>query len=284
MKRRLLDYLFYSITTLLTLIPIIILTAVLRFVYQNGASVLYQQLTGVYQNVSLESDKLLQMIVSTLMLIGMTLLLILPFSILAAIYLNEYALESSWAKLVRFCVEILASIPSIVYGLFGMLVFVRILGFGMSIIAGSLTLSLMLLPIMMRQTEEALKQVSSSYREASSALGATQFETIKNVVIPSAVPGILVGVLLTIGRIIGESAALLFTVGSFVRMPIDRETGLLSVLESGTTLTIRAIIEFKEYGNLEAAAAIGIITIGVAILLNLVSKMITAIFIKDSSA
>jgi phosphate transport system permease protein len=214
------------------------------------------------------------------MLIGLTLILILPFSILAAIYLNEYAQASSWAELVRFCVEILASIPSIVYGLFGILVFVRIAGFGMSIMAGSLTLSLMLLPIMMRQTEEALKQVTNSYREASAALGATQFETIKHVVIPSSIPGILVGVLLTIGRIIGESAALLFTVGSFVRMPINRETGLLSVLESGTTLTIRAIIEFKEYGNLEAAAAIGIITIGVAILLNLISKVIMIIFTK----
>lgn len=237
-----------------------------------------QQLSGYYENASLDTKALLQMIISTLMLIGMTLFLILPFSILAAIYLNEYAARSSWAKLVRFCVEILASIPSIVYGLFGMLVFVRMAGFGMSIMAGSLTLSLMLLPIMMSQTEEALKQVASSYREASSALGATQFETIMKVVIPNAIPGILVGVLLTIGRIIGESAALLFTVGSFVRMPINRETGLLSVLESGTTLTIRAIIEFKEYGNLEAAAAIGIITVGVSIVLNLLSKIILIIF------
>ena len=278
--RKLLDYLFYIIITLLTLIPLMILIALLRFIYLHGFPVLYQQLSGVYENMTLEPEALFQMIISTLMLIGMTLLLILPFSILAAIYLSEYARSSSWAQLVRFCVEILASIPSIVYGLFGMLVFVRMAGFGMSIIAGSLTLSLMLLPIMMRQTEETLKQVANSYREASSALGATRFETIKNVVIPSAIPGILVGILLTIGRIIGESAALLFTVGSFVRMPINRETGLLSVLESGTTLTIRAIIEFKEYGNLDAAAAIGMITIGVAMLLNLISKLIMAIFTK----
>lgn len=278
MKRKLLDDLFYIITTLFTLIPIIILAAILRFIFINGAPVLYQQLSGVYQNANLEFEALYQMIISTLMLVGMTLLLILPFSMLAAIYLNEYARHSNCAKLVRFCVEILASIPSIVYGLFGMLVFVRIAGFGMSMMAGSLTLSLMLLPVMMQQTEAALKQVENSYREASSALGATQFETIKNVVLPNAIPGILVGVLLTIGRIIGESAALLFTVGSFVRMPINRETGMLSVLESGTTLTIRAIIEFKEYGNLEAAAAIGIMTIGVAIVLNLISKVIVIIF------
>lgn len=278
MKRKLLDDLFYIITTLFTLIPIIILAAILRFIFINGAPVLYQQLSGVYQNANLEFEALYQMIISTLMLVGMTLLLILPFSMLAAIYLNEYARHSNWAKLVRFCVEILASIPSIVYGLFGMLVFVRIAGFGMSIMAGSLTLSLMLLPVMMQQTEAALKQVENSFREASSALGATQFETIKNVVLPNAIPGMLVGVLLTIGRIIGESAALLFTVGSFVRMPINRDTGMLSVLESGTTLTIRAIIEFKEYGNLEAAAAIGIMTIGVAIVLNLISKVIVIIF------
>lgn len=276
--RKLLDYLFYIITLLLLLIPIMILIAILRFIYRHGMPVLYQHLNGVYQNATLDPEALLQMIISTLMLVGMTLILILPFSILAAIYLNEYAQQSDWARLVRFCVEILASIPSVVYGLFGMLVFVQMAGFGLSIIAGGLTLSLMLLPIMMRQTEEALKQVTNGYREASSALGATRFETIKHVVIPSAIPGILVGVLLTIGRIIGESAALLFTVGSFVRMPIDRETGLLSILESGTTLTIRAIIEFKEYGNLEASAAIGLIIVGVAILLNLASKLMTSLF------
>jgi|GEM_PF-3425594 len=281
MRRKLLDYVFYAITMLLTFIPVIVLALILRLIFTSGAHVLYQQLRGVYQNAHLDPGALSQMIISTLMLVGMTLILILPLSIMAAIYLNEYARTSHWAKAVRFCVEILASIPSIVYGLFGLLIFVRIAKFGFSILSGSLTLALMLLPTMMKQAEQTLHHISNGYREASAALGATQFETIKNVLIPSAIPGISVGILLTIGRIIGESAALLFTVGTFVRMPINRETGLLSVLESGTTLTIRAIIEFKEYGNLEAAAAIGIITVCVAMFLNLMGKLVIMIFTNE---
>jgi len=135
-----------------------------------------------------------------------------------------------------------------------------------------------LMPIIMTQTENSLRQIPRGYREASASLGATKFETIITIILPGALPGILIGILLAIGRILSESAALLFTVGTFVRMPINRSTGMLSVMEAGTTLTIRALIEFKEYGNLEAAAAIGVITIGVVIGLNLLSKVVAWMF------
>jgi len=235
-------------------------------------------MVGLSEAAILEPSKLTPMIISTLLLTGLTLLIVLPFAISAAIYLHEYAKNNSLARLTRFSVQTLASIPSIVYGLFGMLIFVRLAGFGMSLLAGAGTLAVMLMPIIMTQTENALRQIPRAHREGSASLGATQFETITTIILPGATPGILVGVLLAIGRILSESAALLFTVGTFVRLPVNRETGLLSVFEAGTTLTIRALIEFKEYGNLEAAAAIGVITVGVVIGLNLMSKVVMWIF------
>lgn len=278
MKRQFYDFLFFVLTFFCTLIVIGLFYQIIRFVFVNGLPVLTKQLSGIQATDSLSPVRLQQMVVSTLFLTLVTLLLMLPFAVSAAIYLHEYAKNNIIARATRFCVQTLASIPSIVYGLFGMLIFVQQLGFGMSIMAGAGTLAVMLTPIIMTQTENALSQVPKSYREGSASLGATSFETLKTVILPTATPGILVSVLLAIGRIISESAALLFTIGTFVKMPINRQTGLLSTMETGTTLTIRALIEFKEYGNLEAAAAIGIITISVAIVLNLSSKLIVWMF------
>lgn len=282
MRRKLYDFVFYIATALCIILTIGILYHIVRFIIANGAPLLYRQITVLPQEAILEPKKLQQMIISTLMLTVSTLLLVLPFAIFSAIYLHEYAKTTLLARLTRFCVQTLASIPSIVYGLFGMLIFVRLAGFGMSILSGAGTLTAMLLPIIMTQTENSLSQIPHEYREGSASLGATQFETITSIILPNATPGILVGILLAIGRIISESAALLFTVGTFVRMPVNRETGMLSVLEAGTTLTIRALIEFKEHGNLEAAAAIGVITIGVLVGLNLMSKLLSWMFLKKN--
>jgi len=274
MRKQVYDAVFYIATALCTIFAIGILYSVVGFIGSNGVPLLYHQMVGLSEAAILEPKKLQPMIISTLLLTGLTLLLVLPFAIFAAIYLNEYAKENPLARITRFSVQTLASIPSIVYGLFGMLIFVRLSGFGMSILAGAGTLAVMLMPIIMTQTENALRQIPHAYREGSASLGATRFETITRIILPNAVSGIFVGILLAIGRILSESAALLFTVGTFVRMPVNRE-GMLSVLEAGTTLTIRALIEFKEYGNLGAAAAIGVITIGVVIGLNLMSKMVS---------
>jgi len=275
--RKFWDIAFYIATALCTIFAIIILYHIVGFVISNGTPLLYHQMTGLSEAAILEPKKLQPMIISTLLLTGLTLLLVLPFAISAAIYLHEYAKNNILAQLVRFSVQTLASIPSIVYGLFVMLIFVRLAGFGMSILAGAGTLAVMLMPIIMTQTENALRQIPHAYREGSASLGATRFETIVTIILPNAAPGIFIGVLLAVGRILSESAALLFTVGTFVRMPVN-PSGMVSVLEAGTTLTIRALIEFKEYGNLEAAAAIGVITIGVVVGLNLMSKLIAWIF------
>ena len=280
MRRKFFDGAFYLATAFCTLFALAILYHVVGFIVSNGAPLLYRQLVGLAEADMIGSDKLIPMIVSTLLLTGVTLLLVLPFGISSAIYLHVYAGNNLLAQMTRFSVQTLASIPSIIYGLFGMLIFVRLAGFGMSILAGAGTLALMLLPVIMTQTENALQQIPNSYREGSASLGATRFETIVTIILPNAMPGVLVGVLLAMGRIFSESAALLFTLGTFVRMPVNRESGLLSVMESGTTLTIRALIEFKEYGNIESAAAIGVITVGVVIGLNLMSKLVVWFFGK----
>lgn len=215
------------------------------------------------------------MIISTLLLITVALLFAAPIGILAAIYMVEYAKPGKLVKVIRFATEVLSGIPSVVFGLFGMLIFVNTFKLGMSVLSGGLTLMILLLPTMMRTTEEALKSVPMSYREASYGLGANKIQTLSKVVLPSAIPGILVGVILSIGRTIGESAALLFTIGTFAKLPINPSSGTLSLLETGTSLTVRAYVEVKESGNVEMAAAIGIVILVIVFTLNLVSRLIS---------
>ncbi len=220
------------------------------------------------------------MIVSTLMLILVALLFSSPVGILAAIYMVEYAKPGKLVNLIRFATEVLSGIPSVVYGLFGMLIFANTLKLGMSILSGGFTLMILLLPTMMRTTEEALKAVPMSYREASYGLGANKIQTLSKVVLPSAIPGILVGVILSIGRTIGESAALLFTIGTFAKLPVNPTSGHLSLFETGTSLTVRAYVEVKESGNVEMAAAIGIVILVIVFTLNLISRLISKKFSK----
>lgn len=220
------------------------------------------------------------MIVSTLMLILVALLFSAPVGILAAIYMVEYAKPGKLVNLIRFATEVLSGIPSVVYGLFGMLIFANTLKLGMSILSGGFTLMILLLPTMMRTTEEALKAVPMSYREASYGLGANKIQNLSKVVLPSAIPGILVGVILSIGRTIGESAALLFTIGTFAKLPVNPTSGHLSLFETGTSLTVRAYVEVKESGNVEMAAAIGIVILVIVFTLNLISRLISKKFSK----
>ncbi|TCT15691.1 phosphate transport system permease protein [Natranaerovirga pectinivora] len=208
------------------------------------------------------------MIITTLYLIGVALSIAAPIGILSAIYLTEYARPGKVLRLIRFATECLSGIPSIIYGLFGMLLFVMTLNMGYSILAGALTLSIILLPVMIRTTEESLKAVPIAYREASLGLGATKLQTIRKAVLPSAVPGILVAIILSIGRIVGESAALLLTAGTVARIPEN-------VLSGGASLTIKAYTVAKEEADIAMACAIGTVIVMLIIILNLTSKLLT---------
>ncbi|PKM95569.1 MAG: phosphate ABC transporter, permease protein PstA [Firmicutes bacterium HGW-Firmicutes-1] len=213
------------------------------------------------------------MLVTTLMMIGLCLIIACPIGIFAAIYLTEYAKAGRMVTLIRFATESLSGIPSIIYGLFGMLFFVAFLKLGFSILAGALTLSIILLPVIIRQTEESLKAVPLSYREGSLGLGATKLHTIKNAVLPSAIPGIVVAIILSIGRIVGESAALLLTAGTVATIPN-------SIFSNGATLTVKAYNVAKEEGNIEMACAIGTVVIAIILVLNVLSKFITRKYSK----
>ncbi|MPW26007.1 phosphate ABC transporter permease PstA [Alkalibaculum sp. M08DMB] len=212
-------------------------------------------------------------IITTLYMILLSLSIATPIGILAAIYLVEYARPGKLVSTIRFATESLAGIPSIIYGLFGMAFFVVFLKFSLSLLAGALTISIILLPVIIRSTEEALKAVPDSYREASYGLGATKLQTISKIIIPSAMPGILVAVILSIGRIIGESAALLLTAGTVSKIPEN-------LFSSGGTLTVQAYYVAKEEANIEMACAIGIVVILLIIILNLIAKLISKIFNK----
>jgi phosphate transport system permease protein len=188
---------------------------------------------------------------------------------MTAIFLNEYTGNSGLVRSLRLAIETLAGIPSILYGLFGLLLFCRFLGFGQSILAGSCTLSIMILPVIIRTTEESLKTIPASFREASLALGATQFQTIRYVVLPSALPGIVTSTILAIGRVVGESAPVLLTVGITRNIPT-------SVFDSGRTLTIHLYYLTKEAINPEdfgIAFATATVLIILVILINTATKL-----------
>ena len=216
---------------------------------------------------------ILPMIIATLYTVFISILIATPIGILAAVYLTEYAKQGKIVKTIRFATESLSGIPSIVYGLFGAIFFVSTLKLGYSILAGSLTVSIIILPVIIRTTEEALKAVPVAYKEASLGLGATRFQTIYKVIVPSAIPGIVVGVILSIGRVIGESAAILLTAGTVAKMP----EGIMS---SARTLTVQSYLVTQEAGDIEQAAAVGIVLIVIILVLNLFAKIISKKFNK----
>lgn len=223
--------------------------------------------------VTRPGEGIFPMLVTTLQIILMSLLVACPIGIFGAIYLTEYAKQGRLVRIIRFATESLAGIPSIIYGLFGMIFFVTVLKFDYSILSGALTLSIILLPVIIRQTEESLKAVPDSYREGSLGLGATKLQTIRKVVLPNAMSGIIVAVILSVGRIVGESAALLLTAGTVAKIP-------KSFFTSGATLTVKAYTVAKEEGNIEMACAIGTVVIIMILILNGLSKLITIRFNK----
>lgn len=218
--------------------------------------------------VTVHKQGILSMIISTLLLIFISLAIALPLGIGSAIYLIEYPISDKLDNAIHFAINSLTAIPSIVFGLFGSLFFITILGLPMSILTGALTVSIMLLPILIRSTEEALLSVPQHLRSASRGLGANEVQTIFKIVLPSAMPGIIVGVILAIGRIIGESAILIFTAGT-----VDKLTA--NPLDSSSTLTVKAYMLAKEYGDIGGAAAIAVVIIIIVVCLNLIAKAIS---------
>ena len=215
-------------------------------------------------------------ILSTLYIVIATLLIVLPLGVGAAIYLNEYAANKRLVSVIEYASETLSGIPSIIYGLVGMLIFCKN---GTSLLAGALTLTIMNLPTIMRTTQESLKTVPQSYREGAFALGAGKWRTIRTVVLPGCVDGVVTGCILSVGRILGESAALLFTAG-FAHAVNGIFDGLTS---AGSTLTVALYFYAKEQGEFDVAFAIAAILMVLALLINLAAGLTGRYFKKRRS-
>ena len=215
-----------------------------------------------------ENASVIPALINTVVMTLLSLLIAVPFGIFSAIFLVEYAGKGNkFIEVIRLTTETRSGIPSIVYGLFGMLFFVNTLKWGFSILAGAFTLSIMILPLIMRQTEEALKAVPDSYREGSFGLGAGKLRTVFRIVLPSAVPGILAGVILAIGRIVGETAALIYTAGTVAQVPKN-------VLGSGRTLAIHMYMLSSEGLYMDQAYATAVILLVLVVTINTLSGVV----------
>jgi len=205
----------FSIFRLLGLLIIGILFWILGFIIYNGIGVISWEFLTAAPTEGMTSGGIFPAIVGTLCLVAGSVLFAFPVGVMSAIYMNEYAGNGWVVRFIRIMTNNLGSIPSIVFGLFGMALFVNTLGFGDSILAGSCTLGLLVLPLIIRTTEEALKAIPNSYRTGSLALGASKIQTIRKVVLPMAFPNIITGLILSIGRVSGETAPILFTVAAY---------------------------------------------------------------------
>lgn len=216
-----------------------------------------------------DNQSMLPALVNTCAMTALSLLLAAPAGIGAAAYLCEYAPRGGWlVPLVRVAAQTLSGVPSIVYGLFGMLLFSNALGLGYSMLSGALTMAVMTLPLILRTAEEAMRAVPDAYREGSLALGAGRLRTTARVVLPAAMPGILSGVVLAVGRVVGETAALIYTSGT-----VERIAGLL---DSGGTLALHLYRQASEGIYAEEAYATGAVLLALTLVLNLASRALGA--------
>lgn len=252
-------------------VTFIVLFFLIAYILINGVPHIHLGLFS-FQYTS-ENASLMPALINTILMTLLSLGIAVPLGVFAAIFLVEYAARGNkFVGVIRLTTETLSGIPSIVYGLFGMLFFVTTLEWGFSLLAGAFTMAIMILPLIMRTTEEALKSVPDSYREGSFGLGAGKLKTVFSVVLPSAVPGILAGVILSVGRIVGETAALLYTSGTVAKVP-------KSLMGSGRTLALHMYTLSNEgfYMNQAYATAVVllVLVVGINTLSAVVAKKLT---------
>lgn len=245
-------------------IAVLILLLIIGYTLVKGIDeISWEFLTGDIEDAGREGG-IFPVIINTLYLVGMGLLFAAPLSILAAIYLTEYAKQGIFIKIIRFFTTNLAGIPSIIFGLFGMMFFSGILKWGYSILSGAATIAIVVLPTLIRATEEAIMTVPKGYKEGSLALGATKWQTMYKVVIPTSSPGIVNGVILSMGRIIGETAALMFTLGMGYEIAE-------SLMDSGRSLSLHLFMLANEGIAPQKAYATATVLVVVVIILNLIA-------------
>ena len=247
-----------------------LLVFLIGYIFVKGLPNITWELLTTASSTLKGTTGILPNLVNTLYIIVLTLIVVLPLGVGAAVYLTEYARNKRLVNLISFATETLAGIPSILYGLVGMLFFTELCGLKSCLLAGALTLAIMTLPTIIRTTQESLKTVPQSYREGALGLGAGKWHMIRTVVLPASVDGIVTGCILTVGRIVGESAALLFTTGMSNALLAPWEAVLPN--RAGTTLTVAMYKFAKERGQFEVAFAIAAILLILTLLINLAAQ------------
>ena len=271
-KDAILTFLIY----LAAMISVLLLIGIIVYVFIKGFRVINWTFLTQVKSTLKDTEGIAGNILNTIYIVVITLLIASPIGIGSAIYLNEYAKQGPFVKLIEFTTQTLAGIPSILFGLFGMIFFGTVLGFGYSILTGSLTLTLMILPLIIGNTREALRTVPDSYRHGAIGIGATKWYMIRTILLPSAMPGLATGIILAIGRIVGESAALLFTAGSGYLLPNNAKGYFSKIMESGGSLTIALYLSMSK-AKYDVAFGIAVVLLVVVFFINLLTKVL----IKD---
>jgi phosphate transport system permease protein len=267
----------FSVLFLATLLVVVPVLFIVGMIIVKGWSALSLSFLFTMPTEGMKAGGIFPALVGTVLLVGVAILFSLPIGILAAIYLSEYARDNALTRLINLSIINLAGVSSVVYGLFGLSLFVVFLKFGVSIISGALTLGVMTLPVIITTTREALRTVPACYREVSFSLGATRWQTVRHSVLPSAVPGILTGAILSIGRIAGETAPILFTVAAFYlpRLPhslADQAMALPYHLYIIST-QIPGIPENYRYGT-------ALVLVGLVLIMNITASIVRARYRK----
>jgi len=270
-KRRTYGAILMGFIGLCVSLAVSLIVILIGYILYRGLGHITWELLSTARSALRGTIGILPNILFTLFLIITTLIIVLPIGIGAAIYLHEYATNRRLVRVIEFATETLAGIPSIIYGLVGFLLFAQGLGLQVSILAGALTLSILSLPTIVRTTQEALRTVPHSYREGAFALGATKWYMIRTIILPSSLDGIITGVLLAVGRMVGESAALLFTAGTGYALVTNYFQALST---SGGTLSVALFVYATEHGNFDVSFAIASILVLIVLLLNFGVKLV----------
>ncbi|MCR4397509.1 MAG: phosphate ABC transporter permease PstA [Firmicutes bacterium] len=254
-----------------TAVALSFLVFIISFVFVRGIPrVTWSFLTERPRDMG-RAGGILPSIVGTIALTGLALLIGTPLGVATAVYLTEYTREGMSSRVIRFGAESLAGVPSIIFGLFGFLFFVIFLGFGWSILSGGLTLALMILPTIIRTSEEAIRAVPREYREISLSLGASRWQTVVHVVLPAALPGVITGVMLSLGRAVGETAAVIFTAGSSLRLPG-------SIMDPVRTLPVHFYVLAREGISMANAYGTATVLLATVLLIEIAANILIARF------
>lgn len=272
--RKLKDDMLLCLIYLAAFLAEFLLIGILVYVFVKGFPHISLQFLTTVTSVLEGTVGIAGNLINTVYMVALTLVIAVPVGVGAAIYLNEYARPGKVVRLVEFTTQTLSGIPSIIFGLFGMVFFGVTLGWGYSILTGAFTLSLMVLPLITRNTQEALRTVPESYRSGAIGMGAGKWYVIRTILLPSAMPGIMTGIVLAVGRILGESAALLFTAGSGYFLPRSLGGWFHKIMESGGTLTIQLYLSM-ERAQYDIAFGIAAVLLCLVFCMNLLTRLLS---------